>query len=243
MRELVDISSKLAQKFSQPGPLSSLTIHFIIISYLTLYLYMHKIFSIYIYFIETFKPELRRLLESIQERFVTKGIAYLPNSMEARHRILSINIDECFPIPTYGRVRSTYLFRRYITMHIDIDIFVTCHFCGGHFPLPSRLLRFTPPPVSFSLSLSTSFSDFPYLDPSPMIHLILISILLLGVVLSDGGGDADSDQHNRRDGRGAHHQRPRHPNHSYDIPNENIHVDRFLIIYLSISYYINLDIT
>lgn len=71
MRELVDISAKLALKFSQP---------------------------------DTFKPEMRRLLESIGVRYVAEGTAYLPHTMEARHRILRINLDDCFPIPTYGRV-------------------------------------------------------------------------------------------------------------------------------------------
>lgn len=52
---------------------------------------------------DSFKPELQRELNLLQP-YVQQGNAILPYKPNEYHRVLRILYDECFPIPTYGRV-------------------------------------------------------------------------------------------------------------------------------------------
>eukprot|EP01128_Nolandella_sp_AFSM9_P011950 TRINITY_DN8834_c0_g1_i1.p1 TRINITY_DN8834_c0_g1~~TRINITY_DN8834_c0_g1_i1.p1 ORF type:complete len:943 (-),score=270.64 TRINITY_DN8834_c0_g1_i1:315-2738(-) len=53
---------------------------------------------------ESYVPELKRLLEEQEEKYVMPGTAYVPYLATKRQRVLRIVYDETFPIPTYGRV-------------------------------------------------------------------------------------------------------------------------------------------
>eukprot|EP01130_Rhizamoeba_saxonica_P015078 TRINITY_DN6697_c0_g1_i1.p1 TRINITY_DN6697_c0_g1~~TRINITY_DN6697_c0_g1_i1.p1 ORF type:complete len:840 (-),score=188.13 TRINITY_DN6697_c0_g1_i1:52-2538(-) len=53
---------------------------------------------------EQYMPELLRHLSEMENKYVTPGYAYLPFMSTARHKVVRIALDECFPIGTYGRV-------------------------------------------------------------------------------------------------------------------------------------------
>uniref|UniRef100_A0A6B2L004 1-phosphatidylinositol 4-kinase n=1 Tax=Arcella intermedia TaxID=1963864 RepID=A0A6B2L004_9EUKA len=70
LKELVAISQKLTQKFSQP---------------------------------ELYVSELQKNLEGLN-KFIEDGVAFMPSYSTARHLVLKVNSELCYPIPTFGRV-------------------------------------------------------------------------------------------------------------------------------------------
>eukprot|EP01126_Amoeba_proteus_P066785 TRINITY_DN9733_c0_g1_i6.p1 TRINITY_DN9733_c0_g1~~TRINITY_DN9733_c0_g1_i6.p1 ORF type:complete len:238 (+),score=37.38 TRINITY_DN9733_c0_g1_i6:562-1275(+) len=52
---------------------------------------------------EKFLSELQRELEALNQH-IQSGTAILPYTAKQNHRVLRIILEECFPIPTYGRV-------------------------------------------------------------------------------------------------------------------------------------------